>query len=357
VEVDRFDVGDTPHRALDRDSDGRPRAEPAVIADPERRVAESRLYRALVGRVYEAACDARTQALPELRDIRAGCVEVFDRIEATQRLGTDLLGTQGCGSQPCTQARKVYRRWWLVIIMRQVGALESVSVDFDEYVPLTITWSNASGVLETPSYVELRGENGYLEFKFHPSTGILIEVVLAAAPGVRVEQVNLSPRDSNDVNLMPFLDSGDAIHETESPLIIKAYPDYLYISFGPNPDQWVGSGPVLFGLAGEQSLTAICARWTGSERESVLAGHLHENESVRESLEDRNRWSSRMCRQRRPPRVHRLSGLLHLDVGVLTHSGPDGRLCWVPRQSAGPMPTGRVRRRTPYPLHMVILMP
>jgi hypothetical protein len=60
-----------------------------LIADPERRVAESRLYRALVGRVYEAACDARTQALPELRDIRAGRVEVFDRIEATQ---APLLG-------------------------------------------------------------------------------------------------------------------------------------------------------------------------------------------------------------------------------------------------------------------------
>src|SRR6202022_3023564 len=53
-------------------------------ADPERRVAESRLYRALVDRVYEAACDARAQALPELREIRAGRVEVFDRIEATQ---------------------------------------------------------------------------------------------------------------------------------------------------------------------------------------------------------------------------------------------------------------------------------
>ena len=162
-----------------------------------------------------------------------------------------------------------------MITMRQVKALESVNVDFDEYVPLTITWSNANTVLETPRYVEVRDQNGYLEFKFHPSTGILIEVVLAAAPGVRVELVNLSPCNSEDVDLMPFLDSGDAARETSRSLVIKAYPDYLYVSFGPDPDQWVGSGPVLFGLAEKRSLTAICARWTGSERDSVLAGHLY----------------------------------------------------------------------------------
>lgn len=164
-----------------------------------------------------------------------------------------------------------------MITMRQVGALESVSIDFNEYVPLTITWGNASGVLEPPSYVELRDGNGYLEFKFHPSTGILIEVVLAAASRIQVEQVNLYPRISEGANLMPFLDSDNSTPEIVAPLVIKAYSDYLYVSFGPDPDQWVDSGPVLFGLVGEQSLTAICARWTGSERESVLAGHLDEN--------------------------------------------------------------------------------
>jgi hypothetical protein len=161
-----------------------------------------------------------------------------------------------------------------VITMRQVKVLESVSVDFNEYVPLTITWSNASAVLEQPSYVELRDGDGYLEFKFHPSTGILIEIVLAAASKIRIEQVNLDPRISEEVNLMPFLHSGNGMSEIVAPLVIKAYSDYLYVSFGPDPDQWVDSGPVLFGLVGEQNLTAICARWTGSERESVLAGHL-----------------------------------------------------------------------------------
>jgi hypothetical protein len=161
-----------------------------------------------------------------------------------------------------------------VIGIRQVEVPGSVNVDFNEYVPLTITWSGASELLEPPRYVELRGENGYLELKFHPSSGILIEVVLAAASEIQVEQAYLSPGNSkdDDANLMPFLDSGDTVREVEGLPIVKAYSDYLYVSFGPDPDHWVGSDPVLFGVAGEQNLAAICARWTSSERESVLTG-------------------------------------------------------------------------------------
>jgi hypothetical protein len=172
-----------------------------------------------------------------------------------------------------------------MIALRQVEALESVNVDFNEYVPLTITWRNASEVLEPPTYVELRGVNGYLELKFHPSSGILIEVVLAAASEIQVEQANLSPENSKDVNLMPFIDSGNTIRETDGTPVVKAYSDYLCVSFGPDPDHWVGSDPVLFGLAREQSLSAICARWTSSERESVLTGRLDENRP-RRSIDD-----------------------------------------------------------------------
>jgi hypothetical protein len=84
VGVDRFEDGDTPPRTLDRDSDGRRRAELAVLTDPERRVAESRSYRTRVDRVYGPGRDAWTQAVPELRAIWARRIEVFDRIEVTQ---------------------------------------------------------------------------------------------------------------------------------------------------------------------------------------------------------------------------------------------------------------------------------
>jgi hypothetical protein len=84
MEVDRSEDGDAPRRARDRDADAGPRVELAVLADPERRVAESRLHCAKVDQAYGAARDASTQSLPELRAIRARRVEVFDRIEATQ---------------------------------------------------------------------------------------------------------------------------------------------------------------------------------------------------------------------------------------------------------------------------------
>ena len=159
-----------------------------------------------------------------------------------------------------------------MISMRQVEEHEPVNIDFNEYVPLTITWSSASGLLDPPRYVELRSANSYLELKFHPSTGILVEVVLAAASKIQVEQTNLSPENSNQANLMPFLDFGDTARETGESPIVKAYPDYLCVSFGPDPDHWVGADPVLFGLVGDRGLAAICARWTSSGRESVLTG-------------------------------------------------------------------------------------
>ena len=84
MEIHLFEGDDTPHRALGRNSENGPPAELTVLTDPERRIAEFRSYRALVDRVYEEACDNRTQALPELREIRARHVEIFDRIESTQ---------------------------------------------------------------------------------------------------------------------------------------------------------------------------------------------------------------------------------------------------------------------------------
>jgi len=85
VGIDRFEDGDASRRASDGDSDGRPRTELAVLTEPEQRVVECLLYRALVERVYGAAHDdAWTQAPTELRAIWPRCMEVFDRIEATQ---------------------------------------------------------------------------------------------------------------------------------------------------------------------------------------------------------------------------------------------------------------------------------
>lgn len=78
------DDGDVPRRVLDRDCGGGQPADLAILDHPERRAIKSRLYHALVDRVYGVAGDTSTPALPELRAIREGRVEVFDRIEVTQ---------------------------------------------------------------------------------------------------------------------------------------------------------------------------------------------------------------------------------------------------------------------------------
>lgn len=97
-----------------------------------------------------------------------------------------------------------------MITMRQVSSLGSAVAVFDGYVPLTATWSSAGGLLDPPRYIELQDVNGYLELKFHPHTGILVEAVLAAAPGIQAGQGNLAPRIGGPAGLMPFLDPGDA---------------------------------------------------------------------------------------------------------------------------------------------------
>src|SRR6202007_869866 len=106
----------------------------------------------------------------------------------------------------------------------------------DAYVPPTATWSNAGGLLDPPRYAALRDENGYLELKFHPETGILTEVVLAAAPGIQVGQGTLDPRSQGPAGLLPYLDRGDNFPAPGDRLVIRAHPDYLYVSFGRDPD-------------------------------------------------------------------------------------------------------------------------
>lgn len=156
--------------------------------------------------------------------------------------------------------------------MRQSNSPGSPEVEFDAYVPLTATWSIANALLDPPRLTALQDENGYLELKFHPDTGILAEVVLAAAPRIHVEQGNLDPRTQGPADLIPYLDPRDDFPAPEDRLVIRAYQDYLYVSFGHDPGRWAGTDPVIFGLAEDETLTAIATRWTGADRESVL-GH------------------------------------------------------------------------------------
>ncbi len=55
---------------------------------------------------------------------------------------------------------------------------------------------------------------------------------------------------------MPNLVPGDSFPAPGDRLVVRAHPDYLYVSFGRNPGQWAEAGPVIFGIAEDQSLSA-----------------------------------------------------------------------------------------------------
>lgn len=90
-----------------------------------------------------------------------------------------------------------------MITMKQLSSPGSPDVEFDAYVPLTAAWSSASGLLDPPRYAALRDENGYRELKFHPETGILTEVVLAAAPESRSSSRTSAPAARNPTASCP----------------------------------------------------------------------------------------------------------------------------------------------------------
>jgi hypothetical protein len=95
VAVDAGEEGDAPRPHPDRlESPDQPAvpARASVLADPERRAAEYRLYFATVERVFSAARDAWCEAAPKLREtwesiIDQGEVQIFrrDRADSADR--------------------------------------------------------------------------------------------------------------------------------------------------------------------------------------------------------------------------------------------------------------------------------
>jgi hypothetical protein len=88
---------------------------------------------------------------------------------------------------------------------------------------------------------------------------------------MEIERQALAPRNQGSDSPMPYLSHEETFPWAETRLAIKAYADYLYVSFGHDPEQWAGLDPVIFGLTKDQGLTAIAARWTSAERHTVLA--------------------------------------------------------------------------------------
>jgi hypothetical protein len=103
VAVDRGEDGDTPRRHLERlgSPDQPAPARPTVLADPERRAAESRLYFALVERVFTIARDSWSEELPDLQ------VAWERHVEKYPGQGKDAPRTRPDGSWVADEGRKL----------------------------------------------------------------------------------------------------------------------------------------------------------------------------------------------------------------------------------------------------------
>jgi hypothetical protein len=142
-------------------------------------------------------------------------------------------------------------------------------VEFDEYVPVTVTWPESLQLLETPLYVRCVEDHRLLELKFSPLTKNLVELVLVNSPGLRRTDAALAAEIS-DINVNARW-AGDDKGGSFDRLEVTAFEDCLMMNFSGEPiDAWTGTGPVFFGTVTSGSVGAICVRWTPSDQEVVF---------------------------------------------------------------------------------------
>lgn len=157
----------------------------------------------------------------------------------------------------------------LVLHEEAPGVDENPVIEFDWYVPLTITWPTSRHLLEIPTYEQISSPTGVLELKFHPGDD-LVEVVLVVANDVEVIDRPLAPVPT-DVGPLSLRRSARGAGDAPNRLHVTANTDYLTVSLGEQDAvAWVGVDPVLFGRSAGGEVVSFCARWTDDERRLVL---------------------------------------------------------------------------------------
>ncbi len=144
-------------------------------------------------------------------------------------------------------------------------------LDYDPYVPLTITWQRYSRLLQSPRIVGIHSEAGYIEFKLDPESGELVEVVVPAATPIRaVEPPCTGPGMSG--LWVPVIREAAEPAEASSALRFTVYYDTLKITISGRRDEHLrGDGPVWFGTDETGALSSLTAVWTEVGREAFLA--------------------------------------------------------------------------------------
>lgn len=145
-------------------------------------------------------------------------------------------------------------------------------VEFDEYVPVTLTWPEAGRLLDAPLYMRFEGSGRLLELKFHPQSRHLVEAVLVNVSGVQRDCSPLDPVSVDAAATACWSERAGTGTGAQDLFAVIAHDDCLVINLANGPStSWVGSRPVLFGLKGASEVVAISVLWDVGTREAFLS--------------------------------------------------------------------------------------
>lgn len=139
-----------------------------------------------------------------------------------------------------------------------------VIVEFDEYLPVTITWPDALS-LDPPTYRRYASGGSVLELKFNPLSRRIVEAVLVTASDVRQVAASLAPVSSDKLATVGWAERQTS-ERSKDTLLLAAYQDFLLISLSVEPvAEWIGALPVYFGISQASCAVALCVQWDSSD--------------------------------------------------------------------------------------------
>lgn len=185
-------------------------------------------------------------------------------------LGADLLSPASRRYEPGSEARQMPLGELMIETCWSEHAAE-VKVEFDEYVPVTVTWPESGRLLDQPVYWRCASGQAVLELKFHPSSRRIVEAVLVNAPNIRLVAEALAPRSNDERATVCFPDRVGSEGSGCAELIVTAFEDCLLISLSNGLIvQWVGGAPVYFGQDSAGDVVALCVLWSPRDRALVM---------------------------------------------------------------------------------------
>jgi hypothetical protein len=145
-------------------------------------------------------------------------------------------------------------------------------VEYDSYVPLTLTWPRYQRSLEPPTTVVLRSSRGYLEVKLNAQDGELVELVVpsAAATDDSITDVAWPTSGERCVPVIAALPGNGTVDAPD--LRFDGYRNCLKIGLSDKGEQYfVGAGPVLFGIDEDSCIASMLLEWDSAAREEFLS--------------------------------------------------------------------------------------